>query len=152
MLSALIAGHGSMAQFNHADFGGAGQWMPGGMVMTATPGGVGDLRRRIDRLCDDLVQLLDGERESGALAFAQSNEPWWPVELGIPTSVGSQNDFAYAYFPTRDRLAIRTSGNVVVYDTNGRQINGFGQQQPGGAIEMQTSEGPLTLDHLRAVG
>src|SRR3982751_470633 len=57
MLSALRAGHGSMAPFNHVDSGGAGQWMAGGMVMTATPGGVGDLRRRIDRLCDDLVQL-----------------------------------------------------------------------------------------------
>ena len=64
-----------MAQFNHADFGGAGQWMAGGMVMTATPGGVGDLRRRIDRLCDDLVRLLDHEDEwTGAVLF-NASEP-----------------------------------------------------------------------------
>lgn len=148
MLSALRAGRGSMAQFNHADFGGPGQWMPGGMVMTATPGGVGDLRRRIDRLCDDLVQLLDREPESGEFAAFKSGERWWPVELGIPSSAGSQNDFAYAYFPAHDRLAIRSRGEVVVYDTVGRQLTGFGQQQPGGAIEIQTSEGPITLDRL----
>jgi len=152
MLSALRAGHGSMAQFNHADFGGAGQWMPGGMVMTATPGGVGDLRRRIDRLCDDLVQLLDHEDESTGVALFNASEPWWPVEFGIPTSAGSQNDFAYAYFPAHDRLAIRTGADVAVYDTTGRQLTGFGQQQPGGAVEIQTTEGPVTLDRLRAVG
>jgi hypothetical protein len=151
MLSALIAGHGSMAQFNHADFGGPGQWMAGGMVMTATPGGVGDLRRRIDRLCDDLVQLLEQQQPAGGVALFSSSEPWWPVELGIPTSAGSQNDFAYAYFPAHDRLAIRTGAQVVVYDTVGRRLTGFGQQQPGGAIEIQTTEGPVTLDRLRAV-
>jgi len=40
---------------------------------------------------------------------------------------------------------------VVVYDTVGRRLTGFGQQQPGGAIEIQTSEGPITLDRLGVV-
>ena len=33
LLEAVIHGHGSMAQFNHPEFGGSGQWMPGGMTM-----------------------------------------------------------------------------------------------------------------------
>jgi hypothetical protein len=33
LLQALVHGHGTMAQFDHPDLGGRGQWMPGGMVM-----------------------------------------------------------------------------------------------------------------------
>jgi hypothetical protein len=33
MLQSVINGHGSMAQFNHPDFGGSGQWMRSGMIM-----------------------------------------------------------------------------------------------------------------------
>ena len=33
LLQALLHGHGTMAQFDHPELGGRGQWMPGGMVM-----------------------------------------------------------------------------------------------------------------------
>ena len=33
LLQALLAGNGGMAQFNHPEFGGSGQWMQGGMIM-----------------------------------------------------------------------------------------------------------------------
>src|SRR2546425_7791047 len=33
LLQALLHGHGTMAQFDHQELGGRGQWMPGGMVM-----------------------------------------------------------------------------------------------------------------------
>src|SRR4051812_30189658 len=32
MLQALVRGNGSMAQFNHPELGGGGQWMRGGMT------------------------------------------------------------------------------------------------------------------------
>lgn len=32
---AIRNGNGSMAQFNHPEFGGSGQWMQNGMIMTA---------------------------------------------------------------------------------------------------------------------
>jgi len=96
--------------------------------------------------------ILHQEDDSKGIASFNASEPWWPAGLGIPTSAGSQNDFAYAYFPAHDRLAIRTGADVAVYDTTGRQLTGFGQQQPGGAVEIQTTEGPVTLDRLRAVG
>lgn len=33
LLKSVINGNGSMAQFNHPEFGGSGQWMRGGMIM-----------------------------------------------------------------------------------------------------------------------
>jgi hypothetical protein len=50
-------GHGTMAQFDHPDLGGRGQWMPGGMVI------VGDmfnqaLKAIVDGLCTELAALL----------------------------------------------------------------------------------------------
>src|SRR5215813_14398321 len=57
LLQALVHGHGTMAQFDHPELGGRGQWMPGGMVM------VGDmfnqsLKATVDGLCTELASLL----------------------------------------------------------------------------------------------
>ena len=54
LLRALIAGGGAMAQFDHPELGGMGQWSRGGMVM------VGDmfdhaLKARVDALCSELA-------------------------------------------------------------------------------------------------
>ncbi len=35
MLMAIQNGNGTMAQFNHPEFGGSGQWMRGGMTMVS---------------------------------------------------------------------------------------------------------------------
>jgi hypothetical protein len=40
----------------------------------------------------------------------QSN--WWPADLGIPSSLGAQNEVRYAYFPVTRRLAIDINGIV----------------------------------------
>jgi hypothetical protein len=57
LLQALVNSNGTMAQFNHWELGGGGQWMLGGMTM------VGDmfnhsLKSKIDGLCSELSQLL----------------------------------------------------------------------------------------------
>ena len=57
MLEAVIHGNGGMAQFNHPEFGGSGQWMSGGMTM------VSDLfnhalKSRVDGLCGELSALI----------------------------------------------------------------------------------------------
>jgi hypothetical protein len=57
MLESVIRGNGSMAQFNHPEFGGSGQWMQGGMTM------VSDmfnhyLKGRVDGLCFELSRLI----------------------------------------------------------------------------------------------
>jgi hypothetical protein len=57
MLDAIVNGNGSMAQFNHPDFGGSGQWMRGGMIMISDMFN-NYLKGRIDGLCNDLAGLV----------------------------------------------------------------------------------------------
>lgn len=57
MLESLINGNGSMAQFNHPEFGGSGQWMRGGMIMVSDMFN-NVLKGRIDGLCHELSALL----------------------------------------------------------------------------------------------
>lgn len=157
LLESLIAGRGSMAQFNHPELGGLGQWSRGGMTM------VGDmfnsaLKAKVEGLCSELSRLLASEPlltepascpsqaqsqgrppddpDAVGLFVASENglaDAWWPAGLGVPASTGSQNDLRYAYFPTPRRLAIERSGKLTVYDTLDHQIGGVSQQQSGDA-------------------
>ena len=57
LLQSVMNGNGTMAQFNHWELGGGGQWMMGGMTM------VSDLfnhalKAKVDGLCTELSQLL----------------------------------------------------------------------------------------------
>ncbi len=57
MLQSVINGNGAMAQFNHPEFGGSGQWMKGGMIM------LGDmfnnyLKNSVGGLCQELSNLV----------------------------------------------------------------------------------------------
>ena len=59
VFDALAAGGGRMAQFNHPDLGGMGQWSQGGMTQ------VGDmfnqtLKERVGALCSTLAGQLQG--------------------------------------------------------------------------------------------
>ena len=137
MLFAVLNGNGSMAQFNHPEFAGSGQWMQGGMIM------LGDmfnnyLKGRVDSLCSDLTGILanqpgllhagsfqsqsqggssqqhqaTGAMGSSSLFVPDPEDNWWPRELGAPSAVGSQNDVRYAYFANQRRLAVKTGGEV----------------------------------------
>ena len=57
MLEAVIAGQGGMAQFDHPEFGGSGQWMRGGMIMLSDMFN-SYLKGRVDGLCNDLAVLV----------------------------------------------------------------------------------------------
>ncbi|WP_157268054.1 SHOCT domain-containing protein [Azohydromonas aeria] len=57
MLWAVIQGNGSMAQFGHPEFGGAGQWMRGGMTMVSDMFN-NALKARVDGLCSELASLV----------------------------------------------------------------------------------------------
>ncbi len=87
MLDAVIAGNGSMAQFSHPEFGGAGQWMRGGMTM------VSDmfnhrLAARVDSLAAELAEVSLSSHDASSLfeEDADSERNWWPAELGTPTA------------------------------------------------------------------
>jgi hypothetical protein len=175
MLDSLLRGNGSMAQFNHPELGGYGQWMRGGMTMVGDMFNNG-LKSMVDGLCNDLSRLLDSNpfeplpapqnnswqnsgssqsqhQGSGMGALAWSPMPsWWPAELGQPNSSGSQNNMRYAYFSGPRRLAIEQNGQVTVYDTLNHQIGGVSQQQSGGYSVSFTSQlGGVDLSQLPVV-
>jgi hypothetical protein len=57
LLQALVAGNGTMAQFNHPELGGGGQWLAGGMIMLGDMFNQG-LKAKVDGLCNELAALL----------------------------------------------------------------------------------------------
>ncbi|MDD5461944.1 MAG: SHOCT domain-containing protein [Methylococcales bacterium] len=57
MLQSVINGNGSMAQFNHPEFGGSGQWMKGGMIMLGDMFNNG-LKYSVGELCQELSDLI----------------------------------------------------------------------------------------------
>src|ERR1700734_3561434 len=77
---------------------------------------------------------------------------WWPSDLGVPSSLGTQNEVRYAYFPATRRLAIDINGKVTVYDTQDHQISGFSQQQPGsGSLTFSSQLGGVDVSRLSAI-
>jgi hypothetical protein len=57
MLESVINGNGSMAQFNHPEFAGSGQWMRGGMTMVSDMFN-NQLKGRVDGLCSELSNVV----------------------------------------------------------------------------------------------
>lgn len=174
LMQALIDGNGTMAQFNHRELGGSGQWMQGGMIM------VGDmfnnnLKALIGNLCYELNQLLatypfdtrmptiqsqaSGNQFQQQGSQAQSSggfgsiSSWWPAELGMSTFAGGQNNCRYAYFADKHRLAMEQNGHVIVYDTLDHQIGGTSQQQQGGvaSVTFTSQYGIINLQDLPVV-
>lgn len=160
LLEAVVAGQGSMAQFDHPELGGSGQWMRGGMTMVGDMFNHG-LKAAVDAVCTELATLIENQpaafREgsqmqsqgsatqmSGVSLFVPASGGrggnWWPDALGAPASTGQQNSVRYAYFPSRQRLAIDLDGRVEVYDTGEHAITGFSQQQSGDASLTFTSQ------------
>jgi hypothetical protein len=173
LLRALVAGHGTMAQFNHPELGGTGQWSQGGMTMVGDMFNQG-LRARVDALCNELASLLraqpslatavsvqsQSQSQSGgapgmSLFVSRAGSPagaWWPAELGSPSSAGAQNDMRYAVFPATHRLAIEKGGRVTLYDTGDHVISGVSQQQSGGqSLTFVSQRGLVRLTDLPIV-
>ena len=57
LLQALLNSNGTMAQFDHRELGGAGQWMPSGMTMVGDMFNHG-LKAKVDGLCRELSRIL----------------------------------------------------------------------------------------------
>ena len=146
MLDAVAKGQGGMAQFDHPEFGGFGQWMRGGMTMVSDM--FDDrLKARVAALCEDLAELA-----SQAPDAFEAAEPWWPADLGSPDSAGAQNDVRYAYFAGKRRLAIDRHGKIAVYDTLDHRIYGVSQQQgTHGTLAFTSQHGTLDLASLPVI-
>lgn len=174
MMFAVLNGNGNMAQFSHSEFAGSGQWMRGGMIMLGDMFN-NYLKGRVDSLCSEISNILasqpgllhsgsfqsqsqggsshqhqaTGATSASSLFVPDPENNWWPRELGAPSAVGNQNNVRYAYFAYYHRLAVKTSGEVWVYDTLDHQIGGFSQQQGlGGSITFSSQYGTVDLSRL----
>lgn len=167
MLEAVHKGQGSMAQFNHPELGGFGQWMQNGMSM------IGDmfnqnLKSTVENLGNDLSaalasgsKLLETTAEpakstsvaSDSKSSSSSSNQWWPSDLGSPSTSGAQNQTRYAWFPSTARLAIEQDGKVTLYDTQDHQITGVSQQQDGSGYKLSftSQHGSIKVESLPVV-
>ncbi|KQP08148.1 hypothetical protein ASF28_13815 [Methylobacterium sp. Leaf99] len=148
LVRALEAGHGTMAQFNHPELGGFGQWSSGGMTMIGNMFDSG-LKARVAALCGALADALPpaGFAERDGVSGA-----WWPRGLGRPATSGAQNGQRYAYFPHAQRVAVEADGQVAVYDTEGHHITGVSQQQGGTrSLRFSGPDGVIDLETLRRI-
>ncbi|MDP3173741.1 MAG: hypothetical protein Q8M88_04845 [Phenylobacterium sp.] len=76
--------------------------------------------------------------------------PWWPTELGQPSSSGAQNGMRYAFFPAKRRLLVERDGKKTVYDSGEHHISGVAQQSGSSSALVFTSQaGPVALETLR---
>jgi Short C-terminal domain len=158
MLDAVQQGQGSMAQFNHPDFSGSGQWMRGGMTMVSDMFNQ-QLKYRVDTLCAELSNLVQngsqhlfvapasGQPGTGGASGTQGD--WWPADLRWPNSTGAQNGVRYACFGQAQRLVVDVDGVISVYDTLDHHIGGVSQQQgSNGSLSFTSQYGQVDLSRL----
>lgn len=128
LVQAITVGNGTIAQFNHPELGGMGQWMSG-MVM------IGDafnlaLKSRVSALCEELAQAYrNGNIQPTSLTTPTMQSQWWVADLNNPSITGGQNNLRYAYFPQHQRLIISSDNQEIVYHTASHIITGVSQQQ-----------------------
>lgn len=181
MLTSVINGNGSMAQFSHPEFGGSGQWMSGGMTM------IGDmfnsyLKGRVDNLCAELSRLIsnqpdvmrsgifqsqtqngntsynsfggssgDNSNTNSLFVAAPAQANWWGPDLKWANSSGGQNGMRYAWFSQARRLAIESNGQVIIYDTLDHHIGGVSQQSGGNSVSFSSQYGYVDLSRLPVI-
>jgi hypothetical protein len=153
LFRAIEVGRGVMAQFNHPELGGMGQWLRTGMVMVGDMLDTG-LKRRVGEFSSELAALLNEGR--GPFSEAKSGQAppwpdgaWWPAELGAAASSGAQDKMRYAYFPASHRLAVQVSDQLSLYDTGTYRIFGVSQQQGSGrSLVFSSDRGEVRLEDL----
>ncbi|MEM7798823.1 MAG: SHOCT domain-containing protein [Chloroflexota bacterium] len=148
MWDSMLHGNMAMAQFNHPEFGGMGQWQSGGMLM------IGDmfnnqLKGRVAGLCQIISDTIQQNRIEFGRVQAQSSGSWWPEEYGQPAASGGQNDMRYAWFRGARRLVIELQGVQTIFDTAEHVIGGVSQQN--GSLTFTSQFGTIHLDSLNKI-
>lgn len=92
MLESVINGNGSMAQFNHPEFAGSGQWMRGGMTMVSDMFN-NYLKGRVDALCSELSNVVANQPDlirTGSFQSQSQGSGWGPAQVQANYGGGSQ--------------------------------------------------------------
>ena len=96
------------------------------------------------------MKPLPGMKPMEPMKPLDFGDPWWPSDLGEPSTSGAQNGVRYAYFPKPHRLLIEEDGHLTTYDTGNHRIEGVSQAQSEGRSLVFTSQaGPVKLEELR---
>lgn len=140
---AIQTGNGTQAQFNHPELGGAGQWMPG-MVM------IGDafnqtLKAKVNNLCTDLAEAYRADKLPDAPTAMSGMSMQWEDEFAGASIRGAQNDMRYAVFPDQKRLIVMRGGKRYTYALGDHEIIGVAQQQSNAVqgLVFQTRRGTI---------
>ena len=173
MLQSVINGNGSMAQFNHPEFGGSGQWMRGGMIM------LGDmfnssLKNSVGGLCQELANLIadqpglvqtgnfqsqnQGTQQQGNYGGNQQQQYGsgsnGPVSLFVPPPAGSSGNWwpAGLQFPNSTgaqnnvRYAYFATIHRLAIEANGHvTLYDTLDHQIGGFSQQQSVGGSITF-------
>jgi hypothetical protein len=90
MMAAILRGRGGMAQFNHPEFAGSGQWMQGGMLMIGDMFNNG-LKARVDGLCQAISAVLGSQSDLFPVGSFQSQSQSGPgQQQQVGGSLGQQ--------------------------------------------------------------
>lgn len=84
------------------------------------------------------------------MAPMKGAEPWWPQELGQPSTSGGQNGLRYAFFPDKHRLLVETDGKLTTYDSGDHRISGVSQSN-GSAPSFTSQNGDVNVKDLKVV-
>ena len=108
---------------------------------------------KLDAVCTELAAYVaqtastdqGRSRDDPEVSYraARQGSDWWPVNLGTPSAVGTQNELRYAVFPDSRRLAIKDGGRVEIYDTGNHRIFGMAQAQSADQTLTFTSQDGL---------
>lgn len=180
---ALSEGGGRMAQFHHPELGGGVQWMRGGMILigeifnNALKARVDGLCTEISERVlaqapspptfapyqgpqrDEPNTTAGASAPTGEGASAAAGpawgapQRWWPETLGPPSAAGTQYGLAYALFADQHRVALRSRGQVRIYDSLDHRITGIAQRQRDGeaSVTFTSQHGAVALDRLPLV-
>jgi len=172
LLQSVINGNGSMAQFNHPEFGGSGQWMRGGMIM------LGDmfnnnLKNSVGGLCQELSNLIANQPDliQGGSFQSQSqgsqqqanfsgghqntNSPGGAASLFVAPPAGSSGNWwpAGLQFPNSTgsqnnvRYAYFATIHRLAIELNGHvTLYDTLDHQIGGFSQQQSSSGSITFN------
>jgi hypothetical protein len=105
MLESVINGNGSMAQFNHPEFSGGGQWMSGGMTMVSDMFN-NYLKGRVDALCSELARLVANQPDLLRSGSFQSQSQG---------GQGGQSQDNYAYGGNQSQGSNAQNGGVSLF-------------------------------------
>jgi len=79
-------------------------------------------------------------------------DPWWPAELGDPSTSGAADEVRYAHFPAKHRLLIERAGKRTIFDTADHQFRGVVQSGSGASsLSFVSQHGRVGVESLSQV-